>query len=96
MVDRVLRLPLMAEARTSSRVLREVPTGPEGRADLVFETPVGWRVVEFKTNREDDAGHHGPQVLAYAARIAAATQRKAVASICQVRTATVTEIVAGA
>lgn len=95
MVERVLRLPLMDDVRASARVLREVPTGPDGRADLVFDTPAGWRVIEFKTDGDEDGGQHESQVLAYAARIAAATRRRAFASVCQVRTAKVTDIVAG-
>jgi ATP-dependent exoDNAse (exonuclease V) beta subunit len=91
MVERVLRLPLMGDARASTRVLREVATGAEARADLVFQTASGWHVVDFKTDLKGDPREHLPQVREYAARVASATQQKAFASVCLVRTGKVTE-----
>ena len=61
LVERVLRLPLMDDARSATRVFREVPVAGNaaagrvnGKADLLFERRGAWRVVEFKTDRLDD------------------------------------------
>jgi ATP-dependent exoDNAse (exonuclease V) beta subunit len=101
MVDRVLRLPLMDEARAATRLFREVPlaaTAPgghvQGRADLLFESGGRWRLIEFKTDQSasTEAVHeHSKQLVLYAARLSALVSRSVRPSVCFVRPAQVVE-----
>ena len=83
---RALALPVMARARRSSRVWRELgvwfPDGAdlvEGKVDLVFEEDGGLIVVDYKTdhlNAEQaraQAAHHAPQLQLYGRGLARAT-----------------------
>jgi ATP-dependent helicase/nuclease subunit A len=102
MVERVLRLPFMDEARAATKIFREVPvtghTGADrtqGKADLLFELGGAWRIVEFKTDRIDDADalrEHATQLVAYSGRLADLVGAKLRASLCLVRRGEVLEL----
>jgi ATP-dependent helicase/nuclease subunit A len=83
---RALALPVMARARRSSRVWRELgvwfPDGAdlvEGKVDLVFEEDGGLVVVDYKTDQlsgeqaRAQAAHHAPQLQLYGRGLARAT-----------------------
>ena len=57
LVERALRSDLLAEARSSGDMHREVPFTllregflAEGRIDLIYRTEGGWRIVDYKTD----------------------------------------------
>jgi ATP-dependent helicase/nuclease subunit A len=80
----ILESPLMRRVLQSSRVLREVPVASfdgetfiEGFADLAFEEPDGWVVLDYKTDSLDRgvpliARRYEPQVNAYRKALSAA------------------------
>ncbi len=100
MVERVLRLPVIDEARTASRVFREAPLAGaansrmQGRADLCFERAGHWRVVDFKTERAEGAEsvtEHAAQLAAYARSMSLIVGGPVRAAICLVRRGDVIE-----
>jgi len=101
MVDRVLRLPLMDDARAATRVFREVPLAgnaqdgrAQGKADLVFERSEGWTVVDFKTDRGTGAEavrEYGAQLAAYRRDVAHLVGVEPKTVICLVRRCEVLE-----
>jgi ATP-dependent helicase/nuclease subunit A len=80
----ILKSPFMLRVLQSSRVLREIPVATfdgerfiEGFADLAFEEPDGWVVLDYKTDRLDRgmpsiARGYEPQVDAYRKALSAA------------------------
>jgi ATP-dependent helicase/nuclease subunit A len=83
---RALALPVMARARRSRRIWRELrlwfPDGAdlvEGKVDLVFEEEGGLVVVDYKTDHlsaeqaRAQAAHHAPQLQLYGRGLARAT-----------------------
>ncbi len=102
LVERVLRLPLMDDARAATRVFREVPVAGTaaagrhfGKADLLFERGGAWRVVEFKTDRLDDTDslrEHAAQLAGYSAALAAVVRASVTPAICVVRRGEVVEV----
>ena len=92
MVERVLRLPLMDDARAATRLFREVPltAGTGGgvagaRADLLFEHGGQWRAVEFKTDRLPDGEarpDHLGQLAAYASALSRAVGAPVRGAVC--------------
>jgi len=101
MVERVLRLPLMDEARTATRLFREVLlTGNaaagrvQGKADLLFEQGGEWRVVDFKTDRVDGPDalqEHAAQLAGYVVSLVGVVGAQVRSSICLVRRGEVVE-----
>ena len=100
MVERVLRLPVIEEARAAKRLYREVPLSgagagglTNGRADLLFESRGQWQLVEFKTG--DGASNsprgHDSQVGAYSACMNDLVGGPVSVSLCLVREARVIE-----
>jgi len=102
MVERVLRLPLMDEARAATKIFREVPLagnamagGVQGKADLLFERGGEWQVVEFKTDRlgtSDALGAHAGQVAEYCTSLAHVVGAPVKSVICLVRRAELVDI----
>ena len=102
LVERVLRLPLMDDARSATRVFREVPVAGNaaagrayGKADLLFERGGAWRVVEFKTDRLDDTDslrEHAAQLAGYSAALAGVVGASVKPAICMVRRGEVIEV----
>jgi ATP-dependent exoDNAse (exonuclease V) beta subunit len=102
LVERVLRLPLMDDARAATRVLREVPVAGNaaagrvhGTADLLFERGGTWRVVQFKTDRFDDSDslrEHAAQLAGYSAALAGIVGASVKPAICMVRRGEVVEV----
>ena len=102
LVERVLRLPLMDDARSATRVFREVPVAGNaaagrvhGKADLLYERGGAWRVVEFKTDRLDDTDsfrEHAAQLAGYSAALAGIVGAKVTPAICMVRRGEVIEV----
>ncbi|HET7291366.1 MAG TPA: UvrD-helicase domain-containing protein [Vicinamibacteria bacterium] len=85
-VERTLSLPVLARARRSPRVWRELPLVfpdggllVEGVVDLVFEEEGALVVVDYKTDAiaaeqaVDQAAHHAPQLRLYARGLRQAT-----------------------
>ncbi|OFW34759.1 MAG: hypothetical protein A3F70_07240 [Acidobacteria bacterium RIFCSPLOWO2_12_FULL_67_14] len=101
MVERVLRLPLMDDARAATKIFREVPLAgnaaagrAQGKADLLFERAGEWRIVDFKTDRLDapDAlGEHARQLAEYSASLAHVVGARVRSALCLVRRGEVVE-----
>jgi len=95
MVERVLRLPLMGEARAATQIFREVPLAgnaaagrAQGKADMVFERGGEWRVVDFKTDRVDgpEASRlYSAQLAGYVNSLVGVVGADVKAAICLVR-----------
>ncbi len=102
MIERVLRLPIMDEARAATRVFREAPlaghvlTGRgQGKADLLFERRGEWQVVDFKTDRLaglDSLTGHAAQLMEYSASLAALVGVEVKTCLCMVRTGDAVEV----
>jgi len=102
LVERVLRLPLMDDARSATRVFREVPVAGNtaagrvnGKADLLFERRGAWRVVEFKTDRldqPDSLREHAAQLAGYSVALAGIVGASVKPAICMVRRGEVVEV----
>ena len=104
MVERVLRLPIMDEARAATKIFREVPLAgnaaagrAQGKADLLFERGGEWRVVDFKTDRVDGPGalrEHAAQLAGYSTSLAGVLGLKVrvAPAICLVRRCEVVEL----
>ena len=82
-------LPLLARARRSPSVWRELPLAfpegdelVEGTLDLVFEEDAQWVVVDYKTDQIaeaqalDQAAHHAVQLQLYGRGLAQATGQR--------------------
>ena len=101
MIEWVLRLPLMDEARAATRVLREVPLSGLGmkgevqaRVDMLFERAGHWHLVEFKTgevNAPQAAKARAEQLAAYAASLAGIVASPIRRVTCHVRGPEITE-----
>ena len=96
-VDRTLKHSVLADARAAVAAgrtcRREAPisivrgdTLIDGQIDLAFETPNGWRVVDFKTDAELGRAEeiYRLQVALYAGALQAITGRPAAATILRV------------
>jgi ATP-dependent exoDNAse (exonuclease V) beta subunit len=102
MVESVLRLPIMEDARAATKIFREAPLAgnwaageAQGKADLVFEHAGEWRVVDFKTDRIDSADaqrEHAAQMAAYTRSLTNLVGAQSRGTICFVRRAQVLEI----
>jgi ATP-dependent exoDNAse (exonuclease V) beta subunit len=101
MVERVLHLPLMAEARIATRVFREVvlagnATGgrAQGKADLLFERRGEWLVIDFKTDRfaPDSLAEHAAQLKGYSALLAGVVGAQVRSAICLVRRGQIVDV----
>ncbi len=104
MVERVLRLPLMDEARGATKIFREVPLAgnaaagrAQGKADLLFERGGEWQVVDFKTDRvegPESLKEHAAQLLGYSTSLAGVIGLKAkvTSAICLVQRGEVVEV----
>jgi ATP-dependent exoDNAse (exonuclease V) beta subunit len=97
LVETALGQPLLERARAAwrrGRCRRETPitaaepdgTIVEGVLDLAFEEDAGWTVVDFKTQAElaSFLDRYRRQVAAYAAMVARATGRPAVAVLMRI------------
>jgi ATP-dependent helicase/nuclease subunit A len=80
-VRSALAAPVVAEARRAGRVWREVPVAGvvdgrvvDGTIDLLFETPAGLVVVDYKTDADPQRSldHHRRQLGAYGSLVAQA------------------------
>ena len=95
MVERVLRLPIMDEARAATKIFREVPVAGnaaagrvQGTADLVFDRGGEWQVVDFKTDRLDGPDalrEHAAQLANYSSSLALVVGAQVESAICMVR-----------
>lgn len=102
MVERVLRLPLMDDARGATKIFREVPLvgspaagRAQGKADLLFERGGEWWLVDFKTDRIDSPDalqEHAAQLAGYSTSLAAVIGAQVRAAICLVRRAEKVEL----
>lgn len=102
MVDRVLRLPLMNEARAATKIFREVPLAggtvagrAQGNADLVFERDGEWRVVDFKTDHLDvpeALRQYAEQLAKYSTSLALVVGAQVKAALCLVRKGEIAEL----
>ena len=102
MVERVLRLPLMDEARAATKIFREVPLAgnagagrAQGKADLLFERAGEWRVVDFKTDRLDGPDalrEHAAQLAGYSTSLALVVGARVKPAICLVRRGEIVEL----
>ena len=96
MVERVLRLPLMEDARQATRVFREVPLSgatdsgrSDGRADLLFERGGQWQLVEFKTGdaAKNRSQARGSQLASYLASAKSVVGKPVSVAVCLVHEA---------
>ena len=95
MIERVLRLPIMDEARAATKIFREVPLAgnaeagrAQGKADLLFESEGAWRLVDFKTDRldgRDAVAEHAAQLDVYAKALSGILRAEVRPAICLVR-----------